>query len=116
QDSITDVKVDYIGKFALMNASISEKSVMKCWASPNPFSPSGKDNFGSKTIFHLVADNSDFYINIYDINGRLIKRIEDGNRIWDGTDERGRIVEGGLYIFQVHLGHKIMSGTVVVIK
>lgn len=116
QDSISSVKIDYIGRFALMNASTSEKSVMRCWAAPNPFSPIGKDSFGDKTVFHLVSDNSDFYINIYDINGRLIKRIENGNRVWDGTDDRGRFVEGGLYIFQVHLGKQVMSGTVVVLK
>ncbi len=116
QDSITSVKVDYLGKFALMKASSSEKSLIRCWASPNPFSPNGKDNFGDKTIFHLVFDSSDFYINIYDINGRLIKRIENGNRVWDGTDNRGRYVEGGLYIFQVHLGQRIISGTVTVIR
>jgi gliding motility-associated-like protein len=118
KDSITGVRVDYLGRFALINPSSVELSTAKCWAAPNPFTPNGSKDETDRTIFHVVTrDNSaNFTINIYDVNGRLIKRIENGNRVWDGTDDRGRIVEGGLYIFQVHLESKIMSGTVVVLR
>jgi gliding motility-associated-like protein len=118
RDSIAGVRVDYLGRFALINPSSAELSTTKCWAAPNPFTPNGSKDETDRTIFHIVTkDNSaDFTINIYDVNGRLIKHIENGNKVWDGTDDRGRIVEGGLYIFQVHLATKIMSGTVVVLK
>jgi gliding motility-associated-like protein len=118
QDSLTGVKIDYLGKFALMKPSIAERNVEKCWAAPNPFTPNGSNDPSDKTIFHVVTGDSEteFTINVYDINGRLVKRIENNNRVWNGTDDRGKPVEGGLYIFQVHLGHKIMSGTVVVLR
>jgi len=118
QDSITGVRVDYLGRFALMTPSVAEQNIERCWAAPNPFTPNNSKDETDRTIFHVVTKDvsTDFIINIYDVNGRLIKHIENGNKVWDGTDERGRIVEGGLYIFQVHLESKIMSGTVVVLK
>jgi len=118
QDSITGVRVDYMGRFALMVPSIAEQNIERCWAAPNPFTPNNSKDETDRTIIHVVTKDgsTDFFINIYDVNGKLVRRIENGNRVWDGTDDRGRIVEGGLYIFQVHLDSKIMSGTVVVLK
>ena len=36
---------------------------------------------------------------------------------WDGKDEQGNIVEGGVYIYQIKVGTKVLhKGTVVVAR
>jgi len=35
---------------------------------------------------------------------------------WDGKDFSNRVVEGGVYIYQVEIGAKIVNGVVVVAK
>ncbi len=46
-------------------------------------------------------------LDIYDIMGRKVKNLLDGNRsagyyttVWNGTDEMGRDVSSGAYIYQ----------------
>lgn len=59
-------------------------------------------------------------INVYDVSGRKIREIVggQGSSTWDGKDDSGRLVESGIYIYQIKLHEtgKIVSGTVVVAK
>jgi hypothetical protein len=66
-------------------------------AYPNPFNPQTK-------IIYQVPENSKVVIEIYDIQGRLIKslldaRIETGQHeiLWDGRDNSGKTVSTGQY-------------------
>ncbi len=83
------------------------------YATPNPFTPVT----GQKTYFNFFLKNMDsaFSIKIYTVRGRLIRTITT-EREWDGRNEAGRIVEGGLYIYQVEADQERVSGTVVLIK
>jgi hypothetical protein len=35
---------------------------------------------------------------------------------WDGYDNDGDVVKGGVYVYQIEAGKKIITGTVVVAK
>ena len=56
-------------------------------------------------------------IAIYDITGRKIRSLYGSEtNVWDGLDDDGRMVESGIYIYQIKKGSHIISGTVVVAK
>ena len=110
---VIKVKVNHLGKFVMVISKPSTKLIAEGYAAPNPFAPSR-----SKTIFHVVPrdNNVQFTIKIFDLTGRLVKTLEDGNNVWDGKDEHGRTVEGGLYIYQIRADNEVISGTVVVVR
>ena len=119
QDGWTSMRVDHLGSFALMKSEPVSSDIMYGWAAPNPFTPNDSGDATDRTIFHVAikrGNPADFEVKIYDINGRLVRHLEGGRRVWDGSDEDGQIVEGGLYIYQIHSGEQIISGTVVVLK
>jgi hypothetical protein len=73
---------------------------------PNPFSPDA-DGFEDFAIFeyHLPFATGYISIDIFDSAGRRIRRLAvqqpvgpQGNFIWDGTDDSGRICRIGIYI------------------
>ena len=75
-------------------------------ASPNPFSPDG-DGRDDVTIisYALSVPPATVTIIIYDVRGRLIRRLRRGEPsgptgyvIWDGLDDRGQSLRIGVYI------------------
>ena len=71
---------------------------------PNPFNP-------STTILYALPEKSHVSLQIYDILGKRIKLLvsESQNmghhsKIWDGTNEQGEIVSGGVYIYVLNAG------------
>lgn len=83
------------------------------YATPNPFTPTT----GQKASFNFFLQdiNSSFQIKIFTVRGRCIRTIT-AEREWDGRNDSGQIVEGGLYIYQIEAEGKRVSGTVVLIK
>jgi flagellar hook assembly protein FlgD len=77
---------------------------------PNPFN--------STTIISLTGDPESYpEIEIYDILGRLVKRLEvadeGGRYIWKGLDASGDRVSSGIYFYRVSGGQKIRSMTLL---
>jgi hypothetical protein len=71
---------------------------------PNPFNP-------STTINYDLPENSYVRLTIYDITGRRIRTLVNqsqtsGNRtvVWDGRDDFGRTVSGGVYLYSIEAG------------
>jgi hypothetical protein len=90
------------GKKNSVNVEYSDNIELKI--SPNPFSPDG-DGFEDEVIFqYTLPKMSELTLKVYDVRGRLIKTLmEDepqvaGEIIWDGRDDKNRIVRVGLYI------------------
>jgi len=106
-------EVDKVGIFLVSSGKKAKSSIENGWAAPNPFAPDA----GERTTFHVLTrnKNAQFTIHIYDITGRKIKTLRR-DKIWDGRDENGKIVEGGIYIFQLGSETEIISGTVVVVR
>jgi len=56
----------------------------------------------------------DYTINLFSVNGKRVKVLHQEKQ-WDGRDESGRLCEGGLYIYQIHSGGQVYSGTLVLL-
>jgi len=75
-------------------------------ASPNPFSPDG-DGWDDRTVVtvEIPAKSALARIYIYDVMGRLVRRLLDQETIgstrsvvWDGKNDRGEVLEMGMYV------------------
>jgi flagellar hook assembly protein FlgD len=64
-------------------------------------------------------------LKIVDVNGRMVKKILDGNALppgnyqmeWDGKDDAGVMLPGGMYMYQVHNETDLIStGKVILIR
>jgi hypothetical protein len=73
---------------------------------PNPFSPDG-DGHEDFTVIHyaLPWEVSSISIRIFDVNGRLIRRLANnepggatGDVVWDGRDEEKQKARIGMYV------------------
>jgi hypothetical protein len=71
-------------------------------AVPNPARP------GTAFRFALGAGGGPVSVAIYDVAGRLVRRIESPTLApgehalaWDGRDDRGRAVAAGLYVYRI---------------
>jgi hypothetical protein len=68
---------------------------------PNPFNPSTRISFS-------LPRREEVHLNVFDILGRHVKTLASGelaagehNVIWDGTDESGRDVASGIYLYKL---------------
>ena len=69
---------------------------------PNPFNPVTQ-------IPYALPDKSEVTLSIYDVTGRLVRRLLDGELQeagfyqvnWDGTDAAARRVGSGIYIYRL---------------
>ena len=68
---------------------------------PNPFNPTTSISFD---VFEL----SNISLNIYDLNGRLVKNLMSGNLsqgtyniAWNGKNANGASVAGGVYLYSI---------------
>jgi hypothetical protein len=83
---------------------VPKASKLSC--APNPFSPDG-DGVDDVVIIHynMPLQTSIINVKIYDIRGRLIRRLASnepggatGNLIWDGREGTGAIARIGIYV------------------
>lgn len=84
---------------------------------PNPFSSA------TKILFSIDAWTDIAQIKIFDITGRLVKRFDFENVqsevnqiIWNGTDELGRKLPGGVYFCEFTSGDKTEIEKVIFIR
>ncbi len=110
--------VSQIGEFLIAPAPTPKRKITGGWAAPNPFTPNHSGDASDRTIFHVQTRGDDvtFTIEIYGLTGRRIRTLRNGLNVWDGSDESGRVVENGVYIYQIHAGDEVISGTVVVVR
>jgi hypothetical protein len=76
--------------------------------------PAFKDGINDQVEFENL-DGKQFTIRIYDITGKRIRTLSN-NSVWDGTDDDGDIVESGVYIYQLKVEDKVISGVIAVAK
>ena len=72
---------------------------------PNPGVP------GNANVLYRMSKAGNVEVNIYDISGRLVKRLGNGffgggfqTLKWDGTDENGKTVSTGIYLVRLTAG------------
>ena len=81
---------------------------------------------GNMKLFEFNINNfshEDICLEIYDLNGGLIKKIKTGNNAgyiyWDGTDISGNPADKGLYIYILRVGNSpkgIYKGTIGIVR
>ncbi|MBN1823725.1 MAG: gliding motility-associated C-terminal domain-containing protein [Endomicrobiales bacterium] len=76
--------------------------------------PAYADNINDFATFDGLIEGD--IVNIFDVTGRRIRQLKDNGFTWDGTDDDGSIVESGLYIYQIKVEGRLISGTIVVAK
>ncbi|MCP4599595.1 MAG: T9SS type A sorting domain-containing protein [Proteobacteria bacterium] len=83
---------------------------------PNPFNPRTEIRFSLPASDHIS-------LKIYDIQGRLVKVLVDGvmpagihGEVWLGTDEQGRQVTSGIYMYLLETSGGVWSKSMVVLK
>jgi hypothetical protein len=85
---------------------------------PNPF------NTATNIPFEIGGNElQQTIITVYNIIGQIIKTVLDQKMtpgvhqiIWDGTDNQGRPVSSGLYLFEMRTQNVIMMGKMFLLK
>lgn len=100
---------DFSGNFSITGPSgVADGSIPERFALerpvPNPFNP-------TTTITVLVPEAGAVVVGIYDVEGRLVRQLVNGNLpagrhalVWDGRDERGLSAASGLYLCRLQAG------------
>jgi hypothetical protein len=84
---------------------------------PNPANPMTSINFELKSAAAVDVE-------VFDISGRLVKRLAQGefmaagpvNLRWQGTDEQGRQVASGTYLFRVKAGQTVSTNRITLVR
>jgi predicted phosphodiesterase len=83
---------------------------------PNPFHTATSIKFS-------LADAAPVSLSIFDLQGRLVKRILTAGLSagthrydWDGTDDRAKQVSPGVYLYQLNAGGRAVTGKVLFIR
>jgi len=83
---------------------------------PNPFNP-------ETTIKFSLSQQGEVKLTIYNIKGRLVRTLLDEYRelgehhvVWNGQDERGRVVPSGVYLYQLITERETISRKMMLLK
>lgn len=83
---------------------------------PNPFNP-------STTIAYTLEKTAPVTLEIYSILGNKVRTLErkiqtagSHTVLWDGLDDTGRSVAGGLYIYRLSTGHQVESQKMMLLR
>ena len=116
-----DDKLAELGKVAL-NLSIGKPDVTKVFHNyPNPFNPETWIPFQLSKAVGVV-------VNIYDIKGQLVRKIELGQTPagyylnkdlavhWDGRNSLAEKVSSGIYFYQFQAGKTVKTSKMVILR
>jgi len=85
-------------------------------AYPNPFNP-------SITIAYSIPEVTPVKLSIYDITGKLVKKLVNNVEnpgikevVWNGQNEYGKNVHGGMYIYSLQAGNNHESKKILLIR
>lgn len=85
-------------------------------ARPNPFNPRTRIEFE-------LPRRGQVRLEIFDVAGRRVATLIDGARpagpgtvVWEGTDDRGRTVRSGVYLYRIAYGDRSISRKMVLLK
>lgn len=83
----------------------------------------GYKTFSSMKLTFDLNDTSEIYeVAIYNMEGKQVRYWEkdntygQGSVYWDGRDENGAFVRGGIYVYSIRVGSTRYRGTIVVVR
>ena len=96
--------------------SIKPEGVVLGQNVPNPFNPATSINF-------KLPEPMDVSLVIYDLSGRAIRHLYDGKLgggnhiiVWTGTDDAGREVPSGMYLYKLIAGKKSITKKMMLVR
>jgi len=114
------VKVDNIsGLFAIFEISEAPRVFKVYPPRPNPFTPNRDGVNDTVAFFFENPQGLESIIRIYDQRGALVRELTDvgtTSATWNGKDEEGKMLELGLYIYQIKVGAEVKGGTVILAR
>ncbi len=81
---------------------------------PTTITPNGDGVWDEALIYHQGESSTS--IDLFDMRGRKVATITGNPASWNGTDDNGEPVPGGLYIFQIEGGGTNSQGTIAVAR
>jgi hypothetical protein len=83
---------------------------------PNPFNP-------STTIEYALPETGKASLVIYNISGQKVRELVSGilpagkhSVAWDGRDQTGKAVSGGVYLARIQCGSQVKTGKMLLLK
>jgi hypothetical protein len=83
---------------------------------PNPFNPETRINYSIPEPGYVI-------LSIYDINGLLVKTLQDGNQpagryeaVWDGKNSSGNKVGSGVYFYRIQANSFAQARKMILLK
>lgn len=83
---------------------------------PNPFNPSTRIGFD-------LDRTSPVKLDVYDVRGRLVRRLAEGELpaahhdiVWDGLDDGGRPLPSGTYLYRLQTDRRLLSRSMQLLK
>jgi hypothetical protein len=115
--AVDDVEVIFIGKVGVADAS-EPAGALRFGLSqcrPNPF--------GAQTAIQFAIEKaSPARLMIYDVQGRVLRRLVDDNRpagsytvVWDGRDDSGHRVPSGIYLYRLEAGERAETRKMILV-
>jgi hypothetical protein len=96
-------------------SSVQVARTMLFQNSPNPFNP-------RTTVRYTLADGAAVRLQVFDVNGRLVRTLVDGNQVagdfsiqWDGTNDTGIQVGSGVYWARMSTSRGFSASTKMVV-
>ncbi len=97
--------IDFVVPIQLVTSNpqdIEQVEIISLSNYPNPFNP-------ETTISFNLTESANVYLDIYNIQGQLVKRLisdnlEKGNHqvVWKGKNQRNQQVTSGIYFYKLH--------------
>ncbi|MFQ5511914.1 MAG: FlgD immunoglobulin-like domain containing protein [Candidatus Krumholzibacteriia bacterium] len=114
-DVVIDCKLDPI-PVGIGDGGIAPRATALHSNVPNPFNP--------RTTIHYTVGTRDFVrLSVYDVTGRLVRRLVDGAQeggphavTWDARDGVGRPVSSGVYFVRLEATGDVRTRTIVLLK
>lgn len=83
---------------------------------PNPFNP-------TTTISYNLPKEMPCTLNIYNMKGQKVKTLAKGiqtpgnhKSVWNGTDDAGKVVSSGLYLYKLTTPGKVITNRMIMLK
>jgi len=113
------VSVNHLSKYALI-AGVKNAIVLTLVKRvPSIFTPNG-DQVNDYVFFYYDGySGKQISGKIFDLSGALMKEMSEvvpGQMKWDGKDAAGKVMESGVYVYQIQAGDEIINGSVVLAK
>jgi hypothetical protein len=117
--------IPYFGSIHFITGQ-EEKSMIpliKADIYPNPYFSEGQHRTSQSNLSYELTERGQVRIAIYNSLGQFVKSVFDGEQFqgqysfqWDGTDEFGRKVATGTYLYLIEVNQRTMSKKMLIIK